>query len=266
VVGSGNRGVAIQNLTGSFSVLGNDGAVTPQGGSISGFGGNGMDFRNVALCATVGSCSGSSVILNNVNASGNGISETVAGASPNCGGDIVAGNNLQCVANLYLQNVDGVSITTSTFDNGGQIGINGNNVYDFTLNGSSVQGNGNAAAESGILFQNLHGTATFGSVTVKNNAASQVVVGMTNAGAPASPLAILVSGGDFASTAPGANRSSGFVLTGTAAGSTGLSISSSQFANNAPAAASTSPPAPRAQASTSTARSTPARSRRRPTA
>ncbi len=55
---------------------------------------------------------------------------------------------------------------------------------------------------------------------------------MTNAGAPASALALTVTNGNFANAAAGANTASAFVLTGAAAGTTTLNISGSSFANN----------------------------------
>jgi hypothetical protein len=87
--------------------------------------------------------------LTNVSVSGNGISEAVAGNDPNCAGDITGGNNLQCVANLFHAERRRRGDHGLDLRQRGQIGINGNKVYDFTLSNSSVQGNGNAAARAG---------------------------------------------------------------------------------------------------------------------
>ncbi len=225
-----NRGVSVQNLTGSFTVSGTDTGVTPNGGTITGHGGNGMEFIGVATCGTVGTCSGNSVSLANMTLNANAQSQSVAGSSASCGGAITTGTNTACVANLFLQNVDGVSINGTSATNSAQMGINGNNVYDFAMTGGSVTGNGNEADENGILFQNLHGTSSITSAAIHDNVASQVVVGMTSAGLSA--LTLTVSAGNFTNTSTNANRTSGFVLTGAATGTTTLNITGSSFANN----------------------------------
>jgi large repetitive protein len=228
--GIGNNGVVIQNLAGSFNVLGLD-SLTPNGGTISGFGGHGMTFTNVATCPSVGSCGGTAVVLNHMNVSGNGISQSNAPNTATCDGSFTTGNNTGCTANLNLQNVEGVAILDSKFNTGGQMGINGNNVYAFSLDGNSqVQSNGNEPLESGILFLNLHGTSAIRNSAVNNNAASQVVVAMTNAGASA--LSLSVANINFLNAAGGANRRSGLVLKGAAPGTTTLNISGSQFTEN----------------------------------
>ena len=88
-----------------------------------------------------------------------------------------AGNNLNCVANLYLQNLSNVSLDNLSVTGSGQQGINGNGVSGFSLLNSSVTSNGNESFEDGLIFQNLSGTVTITNTIIKNNAARQVHIG-----------------------------------------------------------------------------------------
>ena len=111
--------------------------------------------------------------LSNINLIGNGTAQTVAGSDTNCGGAITSGNNLSCVANLFLQTVTGVTLTNVDVTNGGQQGINGNDVTTLTVANSNITGNGNEPFENGVLFRNLKGTCTVTNTMIKDNASYQ---------------------------------------------------------------------------------------------
>src|SRR4029453_16895612 len=81
-----------------------------------------------------------------------------------------------CVANIHLQTVNNVTLTNLNVTNGGQMGINGNGVANFSLSNSNVTGNGNEAFENGLTFQNLTGTCSITNSMIKNNAAYQINV------------------------------------------------------------------------------------------
>ena len=171
--GGGNKGVTVSNLTGTFTVLGTD-SLTPTGGTVSGYGSNGVEFINV----NNGSSTGISLTKMTLNA--NGVSQTVAGSAATCGGDLHSGNNLSCVSNLFIRDSNHVVLDQLTVSNSGQVGINGNNITHFTLTNSSVTGNGNEAFESGVVIQNLLGTGANSNLiqdcNIRDNAARQIHV------------------------------------------------------------------------------------------
>jgi VCBS repeat-containing protein len=164
------KGVTVSNLTGHFIVAGTDAGVTPNGGTISGYGGNGVEFKTVANGAAP------SVSLTKMTLSGNGISQTVAGSATTCGGNLITSNNLGCVANLFLQAVTKVALNTVTISNSGQMGIVGNSVTDLTIGSSTITSNGNEQDEDGINIQNLFGACSITDTNITNNATRQVYV------------------------------------------------------------------------------------------
>jgi hypothetical protein len=166
----GTKGVSISNLNGQFFVAGTDTGVAPEGGTISGYGSNGMEFIGV----TNGGLT--AVSLTKMTLNGNGVAQTVAGNSSACGFDLRGGTNTSCVANLFLQNTTGVVLDAVSVTGSGQMGINGNGVTTFSMTGSSVTGNGTEPFENGITFQNLFGTASITDSTIRNNAARQIHV------------------------------------------------------------------------------------------
>jgi VCBS repeat-containing protein len=174
--GAGNKGVSISNLTGHFVVAGTDASLTPNGGTVSGYGANGMEFISVANAGS------NAITLNKMTLNANGVSETVVGSASTCGGDLINNNNLACVANLYLQGVTKIALNTVTISNSGQMGIVGNNVTDFTLTSSSVNNNGSfdtfpsGTDEDGLNFQNLKGTCSITDTNMKDNAGRQLYV------------------------------------------------------------------------------------------
>jgi hypothetical protein len=221
-------GARLLSVTGHFVVAGND-TLSPPGGTVSGFRSPGLQFSGVSTCGSVGSCGGATAVsLANMSVSGNGTNPTAS--ATNCA-NLVTGDNTLCLANIYLQNVEGVSISGSTINNGAQVGINGNNVYAFALTGGSVSGNGNEAFESGVLFQNLHGTSSITGVTMSNNAAHQVYIEQTNSGAPSSPLNLSITSSNFSNAANAATLGLSAVQLSGAGGTTTLNVSNSSFSN-----------------------------------
>lgn len=116
------------------------------------------------------------ISLNNMNFTGNGTAQVVPGSDVTCGGDLRTGSNLSCVSNIHLQSVLNVSLTNLNVINGGQMGINGNSVANFSLTDSAVTGNGNESFENGLTFQNLTGTCSITNSMIKDNAAYQIAV------------------------------------------------------------------------------------------
>ncbi len=152
------RGI-ILNTTGSnqFVVTGT-GSTDGSGGTIQTATGNGGEF-----------ISANNISLSNMNFTGNGTSQTVAGSASTCGGNLVTGNNLSCVSNIHLQTVGTVTLNNLNVTNSGQMGINGNGVSAFSLINSVVTGNGNESFENGLTFQNLTGTSAITDSIIRDN-------------------------------------------------------------------------------------------------
>jgi len=146
-------GIRLNNTTGSF---------TSNGGTIS-------NQTTAGLKATTAT----NVSLSNMTFTN--AATTNGDTAANCT-NIATGSNLTCNAAIYLSGVTGASFTNVTVDGSVQIGINGNNVSGFSLVNSEVRNAGNEAGESGVLFQNLNGTATLTNANIHNNRANQMYV------------------------------------------------------------------------------------------
>jgi len=149
-----STGILVQNATGSFTVTG--------GGTVQNCTAKGADFR-----------SSNNISLTNMIFSGNGT--TNLGAS--CG-DIVSSrtNNgpANCNANISLLSTTGVTLDNVSASNSAQIGIDGQNVSNLTLNNVTVQHNGNDVNEDGVQMANLTGTLSItGTSVFVDNAANQ---------------------------------------------------------------------------------------------
>lgn len=158
------NGIKLNSVNGSFTVTGT-GTTAGSGGTIQNKTANGVDVR-----------SASNITLTNMNLPNNAQAQTVTGASTQCGGDLRTGNNLSCVAGIYLQGVVGVTLTNVSVTGSKQMGINGNNVTTFTMSNSTITGNGDEAFEDGLTFQNLKGTSSISNSMIKDNAARQILV------------------------------------------------------------------------------------------
>ena len=159
------KGISLNNTgAGTFTITGT-GTTGGSGGTIQNTTGRGAEFISTG-----------SISLSNMNFTGNGTTQTVPGSDATCGGNLRTGNNLGCVANIHLQSLNGVTLTNLNVTNGGQMGINGNSVANFSLSNSNVTGNGNESFENGLTFQNLTGTCSITNSMIKNNAAYQIDV------------------------------------------------------------------------------------------
>jgi hypothetical protein len=114
--------------------------------------------------------------LTNMNFTANGLSQSVAGSAATCGGDLRAGNNLNCVANIHIQNATTATFNRLSVTNSGQMGINGNNVSGVSISNSTITGNGTEAFENGVHFQNLTGTNSIANTIIRDNASRQIHV------------------------------------------------------------------------------------------
>jgi len=160
----GVNGIRLNNVNGSFTVTGT-GTTAGSGGTIQNKTSNGAEIIGA-----------SNITLTNMNLPNNAQTQTVAGISTQCGGDLRTGNNLSCVAGIYLSGVVGVNLTNVSVTGSNQMGINGNNVTTFTMYDSTITGNGDELFEDGLTFQNLKGTSSISNSMVKDNAARQIVV------------------------------------------------------------------------------------------
>ncbi|HEY8189013.1 MAG TPA: hypothetical protein VIF64_23305, partial [Pyrinomonadaceae bacterium] len=161
------NGIVLNNTGSSGGLTVNGiGTTAGTGGTISNKTGNG-----VTLTST------SSVTLKNMNLTGNGTSQVVAGSSSSCGGDIVTGNNLSCVANAFLSTVTGATFDNVSVTGSGQQGINGNAVNGLTINNCTITGNGNESFEDGIILQNTTGTLSITGTNVRDNRARELHIG-----------------------------------------------------------------------------------------
>src|SRR5262245_10293820 len=162
----GTNGIVLNTTgTGALNVTGT-GTTGGSGGTIQNTTKNGIELRTAQ-----------NITLKNMNVSGNGTAQTVAGSASSCSGDLATGNNLSCVANIFMQ-----AVTTASFDrlqvlNSGQQGINGNAVNGLSITNSTITGNGNEGFENGILLQNQSGTTTIQDNTIQDNRARQIHIG-----------------------------------------------------------------------------------------
>jgi hypothetical protein len=103
----------------------------------------------------------------------NGADPTISDGA--CGG-LRAGTNTSCNAGIHMQGVTDVVLNNVDMDGGNQIGINGNNVTNFSLANSVIQNFGDQVVEDGVQFQNLHGTSSITNCTITGNESRQIEV------------------------------------------------------------------------------------------
>ena len=163
----GATGIDVNSATGSFIVNGT-GTTAGSGGTIQNTTSHGAKF-----------VSSNNITLKNINLANDAQTQTVAGSSAQCGGNLRTGDNLSCVAGIFMQTVTGVTLTNVSVTGSNQMGISGNNVTTFALSNSTVTGNGNEAFEEGLIFQNLKGTSSITDSIIKNNAARQIHIANT---------------------------------------------------------------------------------------
>jgi hypothetical protein len=145
-----------------------------------------IEGANNVLNSTAGvglTVTGTTIGVNNLNferiSSNGGANGIVINNTGSLGGLIVTGAG-SAGSGGTIQNCTGTGISLATtahpnlsymiVQNNGDDGINGSAVNNMTLSNCSVTGNGNAALDEGIEFDNLNGVASFINCTVSNNA------------------------------------------------------------------------------------------------
>jgi VCBS repeat-containing protein len=211
------KGVTITALTGagSFTVNGT-GTTAGSGGTIQKTQAAGVALTNAA-----------NVSLKNMNFINAATVQTVPGSSANCGGNLVTGNNLQCVAAINMQNATNASIDRIFINGSVQIGINGNGVNGFSLTNSEVRNAGDEVFESGLLFQNLSGTVTLTNDNLHDNAARQMFAENLSG-----TMNLTATGTTFGPS-PAATGAQGLLLEVRTTTTGSVSVSSSTFTGNA---------------------------------
>ena len=161
----GATGIDVSGATGTFTVNG-DSTTAGTGGTIQNTTSHGAKF--------VGS---NNITLKNMNLTNDAQTQSVTGASSSCGGDLATGNNLSCVAGLFLQTTTTVVLNNLSVTGSNQQGINGNATNGLTITNSTITGNGDESFEDGILLQNASGTIGITGSTIKDNEARQMHIG-----------------------------------------------------------------------------------------
>jgi len=165
VANGADNGVIVAGITGGFTVNG-DSTTAGTGGTIQNTTNSGMKFT-----------SSNNITLKNMNLTNDAQTQVVTGPSSTCGGDLAAGNNLSCIAGLFLQTTTTVVLNNLSISGSKQQGINGNATNGLTITNSNISGNGDEGFENGILLQNASGTIGITGSTVNNNRARQVHIG-----------------------------------------------------------------------------------------
>jgi uncharacterized repeat protein (TIGR01451 family) len=205
----GAQGILVSDTAGSFTVEGT-GTTDGSGGTIQNVTGRGASFVNA-----------SNVTLKNINFSNTG---TTDGGLATCSTDAVG--NTGCNGAIHLQGTNGV-VLDNVETNGGQYGINGNNVTNFSLLNSLIQNHGNGANEHGVRFIGLYGTSAITGTTVTGSAVDNVRI--VNSSAPALSLSVQASTFQNTSALLG---NTGLNLIGTGAASISVNVQGSTFQNN----------------------------------
>jgi hypothetical protein len=164
------RGIVVQNTSAAdalvgFRILGS-GTTDGSGGTISNISARGAEFINAAEITL------RNMTFTNVGTT-NGADPTISDGA--CGG-LRAGTNTSCNAGIHMQGVTDVVLNNVDMDGGNQIGINGNNVTNFSLANSVIQNFGDQVVEDGVQFQNLHGTSSITNCTITGNESRQIEV------------------------------------------------------------------------------------------
>jgi hypothetical protein len=179
-------------------------------------GSSGLTFRSIASNGAV-----SGIVLNNT---GNTAGLTVTGnGAAGTGGTIQNSTG----AGISLTSTRSPSFSWMNIQNGGDDGIRGSGVVNFTLANSSVLNNGNAVNESGLDFVGgLTGTASVSSSTVNGSAENHMIV--TDA---TGTLNLTVTGSSFINTSATVGND-GIHLDANDSAAITASITGSTFDNN----------------------------------
>lgn len=204
---------------GTISVTGAGNTVASAGGVAvrvqnTTIGASGLTFRSVSAN---GGTNG--IVLNNTGAL-NGMQVTGSGTAGS--GGTIQGTSGDAVS---LNDARNVFLTSMSIQGNAGSGIHGVNVTGFSLNGSTVTGNGDDAAadEAGVRFENLLGTASISGSTVSGSVEDNVRVLNT-----IGTLALTVSGSTFGANSTATGRD-GLVVEGAGSAVVNLVVQTNQF-------------------------------------
>ena len=208
--------------TGGFTVTGT-GTTVGSGGTIQNTTGNAIQITDA-----------SDIDLRNMNltnvASSNGFGSAVFGGNI---ANYVAAIKLSGVTALSLNNLDiNGGETGGVNDNLGQVGISGQTVSGLTITDTTVQNFGNASGEDNIQFQGLTGTVDITNLISRDSGGDLFAVDNTGAGGTVAGgnLTMTVTGSTFDETVNGVGAG-GLRLSVNGAGTTNVSVNTSQFGN-----------------------------------
>lgn len=207
----GANGLLVRDANGTFSVTGTGAYGT--GGTIQS-----MTARGARFSAATGVSLAWMAFLTD---GGN------QDAAATCG-DALNGTNTNCGAAIDLQGVSGVTLSNLNVNGGTQIGINGNDVTNLTMNTVTVQNVGDEVLEDGVQLVNLKGTGALTGVIFQNNFHRQLEV--QNSSGTLSSFAISSSTfdrGAYLSTA-----AQGVLIAGRATASMNVSVKQSSLFRN----------------------------------
>ncbi len=182
-------------------------------------GASGLKFKSVTA-GTAASGPASGIILNTTGSSG-GL--TVSGT-----GSAGSGGTIQKTTGpgISLASTSNVSLSWMNVQNGGDDGIRGTSVTNFTIDRGLISGNGNAAGEAGMDFTSLLGSASITNTTVTGSAEDNVVI--RNSSGTLNPLT--VTGSTFSSNSTIGND--GLLCDATGTASVTINVTSSTFTAN----------------------------------
>ena len=159
VSGSATNGISVTSLTGAFTITGT--GVANSGGTITNVTNRGAEFITVS----------GAVSLTNMTFTNAGSSDGPGG--PGCQ-EPIGGNTATCNAAIFLSSTSGgVSLNSIHIDGGAQVGINGLNVTNLTMNNVEVENVGDNSLENGVLLKNTFGSGSIANSTFHNNAGKQ---------------------------------------------------------------------------------------------
>ncbi len=224
--GAGNGFIA--NGGGTVTVTGSGNHIATVGGTALNISNTNIGGGDVAFHDVNANGGANGIVLNNTGTNGGLTIAGDAGSAVNASGGVIQSTT---GAGISLTNTKSVSLDQMTVQNGGDDGINGNNVNGFSLTNSTVTNNGNALNEHGIDFTNLLGTGTFTNDTFSNNEHNQVNI--VNNTVAASAASVTFDGVHVSSTglASAPNGSMGIEFDTQNAASAALTVKNSSFDN-----------------------------------
>jgi large repetitive protein len=233
------HGIRLANTTGPFGITGNA-SVAGSGGTIQN-----TTQRGASFIGTGGVALG---YVNFTNAA------TANGDTAAVCGNTAAGTNLNCNAAIHFANVTSALLAGVVVNGSAQIGINGNNVSNVTMNNVQVTNAGNETFEHGVQFVNLTGGSNnITNSTFSNNYHRQFTVqnstgtlnlgvassAFTSNGAATGAQGVLISGNSTANmTVIGSNNtftgnfSTGWQSDAIGTATMNVTLSNGAFTNN----------------------------------